>query len=186
MQGLRSLLESADGLRVVAADTTLEESIESVRELNPGILLVDKSFGVHPISEWIQDLRFARSPSAAVVWGAFISEPEAVRLLRAGASGVLRKTVSLPALLACLRTVAAGGRWVDEELVGSGDRLFRSGHSPLTAREEQVKGLVEQGLKNKDIAAALGISPGTVKIHLKHIFEKTGARGRYSLAAAAL
>ena len=46
--------------------------------------------------------------------------------------------------------------------------------------------LVEQGLKNRDIARNLGIRPGTVKIHLKHIFEKTGIRGRYGLALSGL
>ena len=57
-------------------------------------------------------------------------------------------------------------------------------HSALTARERQVFELVEQGLTNKEAAKALRIQPGTVKIHLKHIFEKTGVRGRYSLALA--
>ena len=47
---------------------------------------------------------------------------------------------------------------------------------------EEVLDLVEQGMKNKDIAGQLGIRPGTVKIHLKHIFEKTGIHGRYGLA----
>jgi DNA-binding NarL/FixJ family response regulator len=46
--------------------------------------------------------------------------------------------------------------------------------------------LVEQGLKNRDIGQNLGIRPGTVKIHLKHIFEKTGIRGRYGLALSGL
>jgi len=45
---------------------------------------------------------------------------------------------------------------------------------------------VEQGFKNKEIATELGIRPGTVKIHLKHIFEKTGVRGRYGLALSGL
>jgi len=56
----------------------------------------------------------------------------------------------------------------------------------LTTRELQVRDLVERGLKNKDIAAALGIRTGTVKIHLKHIFEKTGIHGRYGLALSGL
>jgi DNA-binding NarL/FixJ family response regulator len=56
----------------------------------------------------------------------------------------------------------------------------------LTARELQVRELVERGMKNKDIAMALGIRTGTVKIHLKHIFEKTGIRGRYGLALSGL
>ena len=53
-------------------------------------------------------------------------------------------------------------------------------------RVKQVVELVEQGLKNRDIAFQLGIRPGTVKIHLKHIFEKTGVRGRYGLALSGL
>jgi two-component system, NarL family, nitrate/nitrite response regulator NarL len=49
-----------------------------------------------------------------------------------------------------------------------------------------VMELVERGLKNKEIADSLGIQIGTVKIHLKHIFEKTGIRGRYGLALRGL
>ena len=58
----------------------------------------------------------------------------------------------------------------------------RQARSNLTQREQEVLDLVEQGMKNKDIALQLGIQPGTVKIHLKHIFEKTGIHGRYGLA----
>jgi len=62
----------------------------------------------------------------------------------------------------------------------------RTARTDLTAREHQVLELVEQGFKNKEIAVELGIRPGTVKIHLKHIFEKTGVRGRYGLALSGL
>jgi len=65
---------------------------------------------------------------------------------------------------------------------GESGRSERYPRSELTAREQQVLELVEQGFKNKEIALDLGIRPGTVKIHLKHIFEKTGVRGRYGLA----
>ena len=63
---------------------------------------------------------------------------------------------------------------------------LRSGRSALTPREVQVMDMVEQGYKNKEIGQALGIRTGTVKIHLKHIFEKTGIRGRYGLALSGL
>ena len=73
------------------------------------------------------------------------------------------------------------------------DSVFRDGlrsdrypRTEPTTREQQVLELVEQGFKNKDIANELGIRPGTVKIHLKHIFEKTGIRGRYGLALSSL
>ena len=64
--------------------------------------------------------------------------------------------------------------------------MDRYSRSELTPREQQVMELVEQGLKNKEIARELGIRPGTVKIHLKHIFEKTGVRGRYGLALSVM
>ena len=60
--------------------------------------------------------------------------------------------------------------------------VARTGRSALTTRELQVVDLVERGMKNREIGGALGIQTGTVKIHLKHIFEKTGIRGRYGLA----
>ena len=52
----------------------------------------------------------------------------------------------------------------------------------VTAREQEVMELATQGLTNKEIAQELRIKSGTVKIHMKHIFEKTGIRGRHSLA----
>jgi len=85
-------------------------------------------------------------------------------------------------VLSCLRTVAEGRTWMEDSVFresGLGDRYARS---ELTQRERQVLELVEQGMRNKEIAGELGIRPGTVKIHLKHIFEKTGVRGRYGLA----
>ena len=61
--------------------------------------------------------------------------------------------------------------------------LHRREASRLTARERQVVLLICGGLKNKQIAEKLGITPGTVKVHLMHIFEKTGLKDRFSLAA---
>jgi DNA-binding NarL/FixJ family response regulator len=63
---------------------------------------------------------------------------------------------------------------------------LRTGRSALTPRELQVMDLVERGYKNREIGQSLGIRTGTVKIHLKHIFEKTGIRGRYGLALSGL
>jgi DNA-binding NarL/FixJ family response regulator len=88
--------------------------------------------------------------------------------------------------MACVRAVAAGGSWMEDSTMWERDRPYRAARSPLTGRELEVMELVERGLKNKDIASALGIRIGTVKIHLKHIFEKTGIRGRYGLALSGL
>ena len=85
-----------------------------------------------------------------------------------------------------MRAVASGTSWMEESLFRDHQRRDRYPRSELTPREQQVLELVEQGMKNKEIARELGIRPGTVKIHLKHIFEKTGVRGRYGLALSGM
>ena len=186
IEGLRSLLESADGLRVVAAETSLVEGMDAARDLQPSILVVAKDFGMRAVMDCLKTLHLAGTKTAVVVWGGSIPEGEALRLLQAGAAGVIRKTASLQKLLSCLRSVAAGTTWMEEDLLRETDRPVRLARSPLTARESQVMDLVERGMKNKDIGTSLGIRTGTVKIHLKHIFEKTGIRGRYGLALSGL
>lgn len=186
IEGLRSLLESADGLRVVAAETSLADGLDAVKDLQPTILVLDKGFGIHAVMDCHTALRKAACPTSVVVWGMAIPEAEALRFLQSGIAGVLRKTAKLDVLLKCLREVARGLTWMEEDVFGTTDRPLRRAHSSLTARELQVTELVERGMKNKDIGDALGIRTGTVKIHLKHIFEKTGIRGRYGLALSGL
>ena len=120
------------------------------------------------------------------MWGVALSKAEALRLLQAGAAGVVHKTARLDTLLDCIRQVAGGSTWMEEDLAATLDQSVHTGRSALTARELQVTELVEHGMRNKEIASALGIRTGTVKIHLKHIFEKTGIRGRYGLAISGL
>jgi DNA-binding NarL/FixJ family response regulator len=160
--------------------------MDAVRDLHPGIVIVDKTLGFGAVIDWIAALRIAESSTAVVVWGACLSESESLRLLQAGAAGIIRKTASLDATLACLRAVACGKTWVEDYALPPADTQTRPLNPRLTSRESQVLGLVEQGMRNKDIAQALGICAGTVKIHLKHIFEKTGIHGRYGLAVSAL
>jgi two-component system nitrate/nitrite response regulator NarL len=186
VEGLRSLLDSAEGLSIVASETTLPEGLDAVKELHPTILLVDKAFGVHAVMDCPSTLRKSECATAVIVWGTAFPESESLRFLQAGAAGVIRKTARLDVLLTCLREVARGATWMEEQMARETDRPIRLAHSPLTARELQVMELVERGMKNKDIGDSLGIRTGTVKIHLKHIFEKTGIRGRYGLALSGL
>ena len=186
MEGLRSLLESAEELSVIATETSLADGMDAVRELQPAILVVDKSFGIQAVMECLRTLRHAEFRTAAVVWSVALSEAEALRLLQAGAAGVVHKTARMDTLLDCIRQVAGGSTWMEEDLVATPDQPVRIGRSALTARELQVIELVERGMKNKEIAIALGIRTGTVKIHMKHIFEKTGIRSRCGLALSGL
>jgi DNA-binding NarL/FixJ family response regulator len=186
IEGLRRLLESTTSMEVVSAGTSLPDGMEVVRDLKPSLLMVDKSFGIQAVMDALQHLRRSESTTHAIVWSTAVTDVEALRLIQAGAAGVVRKTAPLTMLLSCLQSVASGNTWMEEEMFTETERAVSSSRSALTAREHQVMELVERGLKNKDIASALGIRTGTVKIHLKHIFEKTGIRGRYGLALSGL
>ena len=185
-EGLRAAVGAEEGLQVVAATSTLEDALLSLQAHSPDVLLVDKTFGLQPVAEFIGKLRESFPAIATVVWGPTLSEAEALRLLQVGAKGILRKTAAIESVAACIRTVAGGTTWMEDSIFREVTRPERYPRSELTPREHQVLELVEQGMKNKDIGRELGIRPGTVKIHLKHIFEKTGVRGRYGLALSGL
>jgi DNA-binding NarL/FixJ family response regulator len=186
IEGIRTLLNDCPDLYLAAAETSLLGGLEIVRKHSPSIMILDKCFGIHAVMDCLQRLRGSGSTVASIVWGVNLNETEALRMMQVGALGVVRKTASLAALLECMRTVGQGNTFMEESVLQEPERPPRGTRSNLTSRELQVVELVEQGLKNRDIGAQLGIRPGTVKIHLKHIFEKTGIRGRYGLALSGL
>jgi len=186
IEGIRMLLNQCEDLRLAAAETSLLGGMEIVRQHAPAIMILDKGFGIYAVMDCLQRLRVLGSGVSTIVWGVNLNETEALRIMHMGALGVVRKTASLEALLECMRTVGAGRTFMEESVLQEPERTARGAHSNLTSRELQVVELVEQGLKNRDIGSQLGIRPGTVKIHLKHIFEKTGIRGRYGLALSGL
>jgi two-component system, NarL family, nitrate/nitrite response regulator NarL len=194
-EGVRTLLSGSPDMLFADITDSLAQALELVRRTSPDVLMLDKAFGIQAILEWLADLKaveLANSelgithPTAIVIWGVSVTEAEALRFLQAGARGILRKTATIPVVLACIRTVALGRSWMEDCVFRDSARSDRYPRSELTSREQQVLELVEQGFKNKEIAGELGIRPGTVKIHLKHIFEKTGVRGRYGLALSGL
>ncbi len=185
-EGLKMLLGSCPDLEFCEVINSLDSALALLRRKTINVLIVDKGLGMHSVLDWLNDLKMTERSPAIVVWGVSVTEAEALRFLQAGARGIIRKTADLSTLLTCLRTVANGRSWMEDSVFRDSIRPERYARSELTAREHQVLELVEQGFKNKEIAVELGIRPGTVKIHLKHIFEKTGVRGRYGLAISGL
>jgi two-component system, NarL family, nitrate/nitrite response regulator NarL len=187
-EGIRTLLTGCTDLKFLEGMDSLAQALELLRKAPPDVLMLDKAFGIQAILDWLTAAKLehfseeSEPHTAIVVWGVSVTEAEALRFLQAGARGILRKTAGITAVIACLRAVATGRSWMEDCVFRDSARADRYPRSELTAREQQVLELVEQGFKNKEIAQDLGIRPGTVKIHLKHIFEKTGVRGRYGLA----
>lgn len=185
-EGLRAILAQCPEFNVLPAAQTLLAATEIVVRQSPAIMLVDKAYGTQNVLDWIAKLKDSKLHTVSIVWGTSITEAEALRFLQSGARGILRKTAEADSMVSCIRAVAGGNTWMEDSVFRETARPDRYPRSELTAREQQVLELVERGLKNKEIGQTLGIRPGTVKIHLKHIFEKTGVRGRYGLALSGL
>jgi len=185
VEGLRCLLDTCDTLRFAGSVCSLEAASELTRTMVPAAVVLDKALGTKAIMDWLQEIG-TTATTAPVVWGVGITESEALRFLQAGARGILRRTAVPETMLECLLAVTSGSTWMEDGIFETADNTLEPRRSRLTAREHQIAELVEQGLRNRDIGRTLGIQTGTVKIHLKHIFEKTGVRGRYSLALTGL
>jgi two-component system nitrate/nitrite response regulator NarL len=113
-----------------------------------------------------------------------LADPDALlAAIELGAEGVLLTTAPLASAAACIAAVAAGEQWLDPQTTRLIiDRVARPAVPALTRRERDVAELVANGQRNRSIADALGISEGTVKMHLHNVYAKLGLESRTQLA----
>jgi len=185
-EGLRTLLSRSESLELVAYCDSLERVDEAVADSRADVLIVDRGFGMHAVLELVGRYRHDPKRPRIVVWASSISDVECFKALQAGARGIMKKTIEPEALFTCLEAVADGALWTESIQDLPDETLERPRSRPLTPREREVAELVAKGMKNREIGEALGIATGTVKIHLMHIFEKTGIRDRFELALQGL
>ena len=181
-EGARTCLQATGEFEGGWIATNLSAGVSRIQRETPDVILLDKAFGLSAVMRVLEAARRLPSVPRVIIWGGAVSESEALQFLQGGARGILRRSVDAEQLTACVRSVAEGSRWLEDCVFRDPAAGDRGRQFELTTREQQVLQLVQSGLKNREIASSLGIRPGTVKIHLKHIFEKTGVRGRYSLA----
>lgn len=181
VEGLRLALEASSDLMLVgAADHA--QALPAIASLQPDVVLISLPEEPGDAFGWLEQLREACPAAKCVLWVNDGQQVDAARARRLGVRAVLPRRLPAAMLVDCLTTVGRGGAWKD----GADGRCDGSRSAPrLTPRERQIVRLLSRGLKNKQIAEALAIAPGTVKVHLMHIFEKTGARNRYELAVRA-
>lgn len=180
IEGLHKVFSEANDLALAGAVSRPVDAMEAIQRTQPKIILIDGTSGLTGALRLIGQVK-SSSATQPVLWVVDLPETEALRALQLGARGIVKKTMPVTTLLECLRAVAAGQIWMQEsEQVA--DFLQRKEASRLTPREKEVVRLVCRGLRNKQIAEHLHITPGTVKVHLMHIFEKTGVKDRLALA----
>jgi DNA-binding NarL/FixJ family response regulator len=183
LEGLARVLAQDAEFQYLGAAGTLAEAMDAVREREPDVVLVDQSAGLKQTFQFISDAKSTRPRCYAVLWVNELAEIDCFRALQLGARGILKKSAAIAAIRTCLRAVSQGEVWIENSLSGrSVNSLERRSAARLTPREKDIVQQVCGGLKNKEIAEALAITPGTVKVHLMHIFEKTGVKDRFELA----
>ena len=182
LEGLAKVLSGCEDLDYIGSAPALGEAFAAVRQSQPDIVLLDHSAGLKSVFEFIADVKNAAGTCQAVLWVHDLADVDCFRALRCGARGILKKTLPVTALIECLRAVAGGNVWIEGSPEQSPDGADRRSAPRLTPREKQIVHQICEGQKNKEIAQALSITAGTVKVHLMHIFEKTGVKDRFELA----
>lgn len=167
---------------------TMREAIELLAQRPFDLVLLDRDLGAERAYQFLPAARQAGFEGRVLLVTAWVSEAEARRLLRQGIAGIFLKQAPLDELREAIRTVAAGGEWIDRALVAAG--LEGAPASPAAApifndRQRCVLRAVVEGLSNKEIAWRLQISESYVKAILQALFQKTGVRTRGQLVRVA-
>ncbi len=193
-QGLRTLLESENGIEVVGVAADGLEAVEKVEKLKPEIMVLDLMMpGLGGIDVLRQAKR--RSPQTKiVVYSMYSAGSYVAEALKNGAGGYVLKNAAPDHLVQALREVAAGRHYLSpplsQESVGAYLKLAESGeeevYDTLTPREREVMHLVLEGCNNPDIGQRLTIGLRTVEYHRSNVMKKLGLRTKGELMRFAL
>ena len=186
VEGLIRALEGLDDLQLLGSSQSIDEALDSISHLQPNIVLLDQTVGNRAAFELIPKIRMRSVNCYSILWVSTVTEVESFRALQSGVRGILKKTLPVSSIIECLRAVGRGNIWIENSISNQVVGFLNRRNLPrLTPREYEIVALICRGMKNKQIADALSITIGTVKVHLMHIFEKTGVKDRFELALEA-
>lgn len=179
--GLLAILSADPSIEVLDTPSNLADVRHPLQTAAPDILLLDLTPDV-TFAE-LTDLKRSAPECKIVLWASSISHELAYQALSLGIRGVLRKSLASELIIKCLHKVHEGELWFEKTLT---DSFLASNRVNLTRRESQLTILLSQGMKNKEIASALLITEGTVKVYLSKLFQKVGMKDRFELGLYAL
>lgn len=188
LEGLERLFRREGDLDIVARCVNVREAIDAVSTHRPDVVVLDLRLAGGSGLDVLDHIRRDGLPTRAVLLAGSINEDELVEALQLGARGVVLKEMAPELLVRCIRTVHAGGRWLENDFLGQAlesilerEGVARPGRLALSAREIEIVRLAATGHHNREIADSLHITEGTVKVHLHNIYEKLGIEGRVEL-----
>ena len=193
-RGMRDLLAMEDDLQPVGEAGTGEEALRLVDELDPDLILLDLNMPGMDGLETLQRLREAKVDARIILFTVSDDQSHVLEALRQGADGYLLKDMDPEQLVEQVRAAANGKLALTPELTLILAQAIRerpsnasqNANASLTKREKDVLRLIAKGLSNKMIARKLGITEGTVKVHVKNLLHKLGLRSRVEAAVWAM
>jgi two-component system, NarL family, nitrate/nitrite response regulator NarL len=190
-ESVSRLLSVEPGFDIVAHCGTIDEALQVLRRKPIDLVLLDFDLGGQDGKEFLRQARQQGFGGKVLLVTAGVDAGSVSELIRSGISGVFHKHDSAALLAQGIRDVMAGKVWLDQEQLQSAlkTELVNTPPGPtkqFTEREHQVLSFVFEGLGNKEIAARIGVSEGSVKSALQQLFAKTGVRTRSQLVRIVL
>jgi two-component system NarL family response regulator len=175
-EGLTALINRRQDMQVVAEASNGQEAVKQFLLHRPDVALLDLRMAEMDGVDAIAAIRKQVPTARIIVLTTYDHDEDIYRSLQAGARAYLLKDAPREELLACIRTVHAGQTYLPSAIAAK--LAHRRNDSALTAREIEVMDLMADGKANKEIAAALRVSEGTVKSHVNAILKKLDAVDR--------
>jgi two-component system nitrate/nitrite response regulator NarP len=166
---------------------SIAEASREIARLKPDLLLLDVNLPDGSGLDVLRRVSRSRARPAVILLTAGMDDAQLLAAADLNPEGMVLKTSDPGLLTECMDAVVAGKRWIDPEIADRTRQAEERAASapPLTRRERELIELVRQGLKNRDIAAELGVTEGTVKVYLHAIFDKLQVENRTELALRA-
>jgi two-component system, NarL family, response regulator len=183
-QGVASLINKQRDMKVVASAATGEEAVVLFERYRPDVTLMDLQLPRMSGLDAIRRIKELHADARIIVLTMYQGEEDVYRALKEGAATYLLKDTLFDDLANRIRQVQAGERPISPEIQARLEERAR--HKGLSPRETQIVELISRGLRNKEIAAELGITEETVQVHLRHLFSKLQVNDRSAVLSVAV
>ena len=182
--GVVALVDRQDGMRSIGEAGSGRDAIVMVREQNPDVVVTDLQMD-NGDGLWLSHaIRREKWPAQIVVLTTFDGDFDVLNCLQAGVQAFVQKDVRGEDLVQAIREAAQGRQYISPEMAAKVATVVCS--DQLTLREREILSLVAEGAANKEIAAHLGITEGTVKSDMNNMMSKLDVAGRTEAVVSAL
>ncbi len=188
--GIRKVFALEDDIRVVAQADSLENLYAAIERYPTDIVLLEGSLLASRTNAITDVLRLAPDVKL-IVQAASTDENHTVELYRRGVRGIVSRSISPDLLVRCVRRIAAGETWIDNQSINWVIEAYRAQAAALVSprnqprlspKEMSIIACITQGKRNKEIAFQLGTTEQVIKNYLRKIYDKLGVSDRLELA----